>query len=72
MAYGPVLLQGGRVMSSPRVPFVRLDDGRYVLPDAVVLWFFRAFEIIKDDVFGCRGLKVSWYIVNDEPQDYRA
>lgn len=59
-------------MSVPQVPVVRLDDGRYVLPDAVVLWFFRAFEIIKDDVFGCRGLKVSWYIVNDEPQDYRA
>ena len=31
-------------MSSPRVPSVRLDDGRYVLPDAVCLWFFRVFE----------------------------
>lgn len=72
MAYGPVLLQGGRVMSSPRVPSVRLDDGRYVLPDAVCLWFFRVFEACKDEVFGCRKLRVLQYRVEDEPQDYRA
>ena len=34
-------------MSSPRVPSVRLDDGRYVLPDAVCLWFFRVFEALQ-------------------------
>lgn len=59
-------------MSSPRVPSVRLDDGRYVLPDAVCLWFFRVFEACKDEVFGCRRLRVLQYRVNDEPQDYRA
>lgn len=56
----------------PRVPSVRLDDGRYVLPDAVCLWFFRVFEACKDEVFGCRRLRVLQYRVNDEPQDYRA
>lgn len=59
-------------MSSPRVPSVRLDDGRYVLPDAVCLWFFRVFEACKDEVFGCRRLRVLQYRVNDEPQDYWA
>ena len=59
-------------MSSPRVPSVRLDDGRYVLPDAVCLWFFRVFEACKDEFFGCRRLRVLRYRVNDEPQDYRA
>lgn len=61
MAYGPVLLQGGRVMSSPRVPSVRLDDGRYVLPDAVCLWFFRVFEACKDEPqdYRAQGFAVS-------------
>lgn len=72
MDYGSVLLQRRRVMPSPRVPSVRLDDGRYVLPGAVCLWFFRVSEACKDEVFGCRRLRVLQYRVNGGPQDYRA
>lgn len=58
-------------MPPPRVPPVRLDDGRYVLPGAVRLWFFRVPEACKDEVSGCRRLRVLQYRVNGGPQDYR-
>lgn len=43
-----------------------------VLDAAVCLWFFRVFEACKDEVFGCRRLRVLQYRVNGGPQDCRA